>query len=91
MASGRCDERRPFLYWQYSKRDCAAVAAAAPAPTADWSLTTNGTSFNAFAPNALASNVLTSNALNSNAIEAYAALNGRVIEIELPPTTGEVH
>jgi len=34
---------------------------------------------------------LASNALSSNAIEAHAALNGRVIAIELPSTTGEVH
>jgi hypothetical protein len=52
----------------------AAVAAAAAPAHADWPITLNGTSFNG----------LSSNAMTQNAIAARAALNGRVIGIELP-------
>ena len=59
----------------------AAVAAAAAPVHADWPISLNGTSFNG----------LTSNGLTLNVIEAHAALNGRVIGIELPPAAGEVY
>jgi len=59
-----------------------ATAAADIAPAhADFPITTNGLSANGF----------TSNGLSSNAVEAPAALNGRVIGIELPPATREVN
>jgi hypothetical protein len=50
-----------------------AAAAAAPAH-ADIPISNNG---------------LDANGLSANAIEAHAALNGRVVGIELPSTTGE--
>ena len=57
----------------------AAAAAAATPAHAQWPVSANGVSYNALAPNALA----------PNAVAAHAALNGRVIGIELPPSTGE--
>ena len=56
----------------------AAAAAAATPAHAGWPISNNGVSYNALAPNALA----------PNAVEGHAALNGRVIGIELPPATG---
>jgi hypothetical protein len=56
-----------------------AVAAAMPAH-AEWPISGNGLSLNG-----LTGNALVPNAMTQNAIEAHAALNGRVIAIELPP------
>ena len=53
----------------------AAIAAAAAPAHADIPVSQNG---------------LTLNGLTANGVELGAALNGRVIGIELPSTTGEV-
>ena len=57
----------------------AAIAAAAAPAHAEWPITGNG----------LSSNGASLNAMTQNGVEAHAALNGRVIGIELPSTTGE--
>ena len=56
-----------------------AIAFAAAAAPATYPISGNG----------LDSNGLDSNAMTQNGVEAHAALNGRVIGIELPSTTGE--
>jgi hypothetical protein len=57
----------------------AAVTAAAAPAHADFPLSSNGLTYNG----------LDSNAMTQNGVEAHAALNGRVVGIELPSTTGE--
>jgi hypothetical protein len=57
----------------------AAVAAAAAPAHADFPITGNGLSVNG----------ASLNAMTQNGVEAHAALNGRVVGIELPSTTGE--
>jgi hypothetical protein len=52
----------------------AAVAAAAASAHADWPISGNSLNVNG----------LSANAMTQNGVEAHAALNGRVIGIELP-------